>query len=283
MKRGWLIYSSYEAERNRFFADKLIAAAKKRDIELKLLLREKIQLSLTDGFAAVKYDGQAQENALFALMRTDDFTLSFQLEQCGVRVFNKANTARICNDKYLSYLFASKLNIPVPDTFLVDKNTADWQNIDAALFPLIAKPLDGKGGKNVVMLNSVSDFLSVSKNYANRFLLQKVAKNVGVDMRAYCIGGKFFTAIKRISTTDFRSNYCLGGKAVPAVPDDEQTAAINKILKNLDTDYVGIDFIFDGEKALFNEIEDVVGARTVYNLTSLDIADTFMEYVSENI
>ena len=143
--------------------------------------------------------------------------------------------------------------------------------------------MDGKGGKDVLMLDTYGDFLSMAKNYGDRFLLQKVAGNRGVDVRAYCIGGKFFTAIKRTSLTDFRSNYCLGGIAEPFVPDKNLIQIIEKILSNLKTDYVGIDFVFDGGKPYFNEMEDAVGARTVYNLTDLDPADAFIKYVSQNI
>lgn len=283
MKKGWLIYTEYEARRNEFFIGKLTSAARKYGLELKLLLREKIALSVENGHTALVYEGKKQNDACFAVMRVNDFTLSFQLEKGGLRVFNRAETAQICNDKYLSYLFANSLEIPTLDTFLIDKNTSGWQDADKNLFPLVAKPLDGKGGKDVLMLDTYGDFLSMAKNYGDRFLLQKVAGNRGVDVRAYCIGGRFFTAIKRASLTDFRSNYCLGGSAEPFVPDEKLMQIIEKILSNLKTDYVGIDFVFDDGEPYFNEMEDAVGARTVYNLTDLDPADAFIKYVSQNI
>lgn len=37
-----------------------------------------------------------------------------------------------------------------------------------------------------------------------------------------------------------------------------------KIASLLKFDYIGIDFVFNGGKIVFNEIEDSVGARMVY-------------------
>ena len=48
-------------------------------------------------------------------------------------------------------------------------------------------------------------------------------------------------------------------------------------------DYVGIDFLFNNNKLVFNEIENVVGARMVYSLTNIDIGDLFIKYIDSEI
>ncbi len=65
----------------------------------------------------------------------------------------------------------------------------------------------------------------------------------------------------RVSETDFRSNFCLGGQAEPYELGAEEQYMVPKILEELKTDYVGIDFLFDQGKMVLNEIEDAVGAR----------------------
>ena len=42
---------------------------------------------------------------------------------------------------------------------------------------------------------------------------------------------------------------------------------------------MGIDFVFDNGKIIFNEIEDVVGSRMVYTYTDIDIVDIYIKYL----
>ena len=52
-----------------------------------------------------------------------------------------------------------------------------------------------------------------------------------------------------------------------------------RLMQALPMDYAGIDFMFSGGKPVFNEIEDVVGARMLYSLTDIDIADRHAAYI----
>mgnify|MGYP000090003010 CR=1 FL=1 len=47
--------------------------------------------------------------------------------------------------------------------------------------------------------------------------------------------------------------------------------------------YIGIDFLFDGGHLIFNEIEDTVGARMVYDKTDIDIIKLYCDYIKKNI
>ena len=47
---------------------------------------------------------------------------------------------------------------------------------------------------------------------------------------------------------------------------------------------VGIDFLVDEKgKFLFNEIEDVVGARMLYQLTSINLVEKYLQFILEQI
>ena len=91
------------------------------------------------------------------------------------------------------------------------------------------------------------------------------------------------TAILRESKDDFRSNYCLGGNAVPYELSEGERAHVNRIISLLDGDYYGIDFVFNNGKIVFNEIEDTVGARMVYDKTDIDILGLYCEYIKNTI
>jgi len=282
MLTGWLIYSQFEAKRNSFFANELITHAKEIGIDLQLLIREQITLKIEDK-PTLYYNNKPLKNAKFALVRINDFCLSFQLEQMGILVFNDSQTSLICNDKYLTYCFANNLGIPTLDTFLIDKHTQNWQDINENLFPLIAKPLNLKGGEKVIFCKNKDYFIQNSHIFNDRFLLQKPATNLGEDIRIYVLNKKIIASVKRKSTTDFRSNFCLGGTASLIESNEQQIEIVNKITANLDAHYIGIDFLVSNGQTFLNEIEDVVGARMLYTLTDINPAKKLMQSIMEKL
>ena len=59
---------------------------------------------------------------------------------------------------------------------------------------------------------------------------------------------------------------------------------VQKIIDLFDFDMVGIDFILDDNGNLvFNEIEDVVGARMLYQCSDIDIVKEYLCYISKKI
>ena len=64
---------------------------------------------------------------------------------------------------------------------------------------------------------------------------------------------------------------------------DEQEL-VQKIIDLFNFDMVGIDFILDDNGNLvFNEIEDVVGARMLYQCSDIDIVKEYLSYISKKI
>ena len=46
-----------------------------------------------------------------------------------------------------------------------------------------------------------------------KWVIQRPASELGKDVRVYAIGNRIVQAMLRVSETDFRSNFCLGGQA----------------------------------------------------------------------
>jgi gamma-F420-2:alpha-L-glutamate ligase len=84
----------------------------------------------------------------------------------------------------------------------------------------------------------------------------------------------------RRSKEGFRANYSLGGEVVEYFLSEDETNRVHQIIEHFSFDLVGIDFIVGDDSALiFNEIEDVVGARMLYECTSIDIVDHYLRYL----
>ncbi len=142
--------------------------------------------------------------------------------------------------------------------------------------PFIKKPIDSHGGNGVVMCDNLSD-------YDDNFVCQKPASDLGRDLRVWVVGKKIITSIFRENKNDFRSNYCLGGTATPYELSSDERALTEKIISLVDGDYYGIDFVFHKSKIVFNELEDTVGARMVYDKTNIDILKHYCDHIKSNI
>lgn len=205
------------------------------------------------------YDG----NADFVINRTNNYRIAERFEKKGIRVFNTSALSKIANDKQLCYGIMEQNGIPIMPT--------RYRGV-----PVIKKAVDGHGGTQVYMLREAEEFES-------GFVYQKPCDTLGTDLRVWLIGGEIITSVLRRSTTDFRSNYCLGGSAQPYKLSSSEIELVKKTAAIVNGDYIGIDFIFNNGGLVFNEIEDTVGARMVYDKTDIDIIRLYCDYIKEQL
>ncbi len=182
-------------------------------------------------------------------------------EARGVRVFNPAAFTALANDKQAAYDFMEAHGIPVLPTRYGTP-------------PFIKKPRDGHGGAGVMMCKSAAE-------YDETMVCQKPADTLGRDLRVWVLGGRIYGAMLRVSETDFRANFCLGGRATAYTLNGEETALVKKITTLVKGDYYGVDLVFDGGKPVFNELEDAVGARMLYSCTEKDVLLDYAEYIRQ--
>jgi len=201
------------------------------------------------------YDGDAE----YVINRSNDYRVAVRFEKRGIRVFNPSEFSRLANDKQLCYDFMEQNGIEIMPTRYKTP-------------PFVKKPKDGHGGQGVVMCYS-------SREHEENAVCQKPASDLGKDLRVWVIGGKIVASMLRVSTSDFRSNFCLGGEAVSYEMSQDEIRLAKKIISLVKGDYYGIDFVFDGGKAVFNELEDAVGARMLYAKGGIDIIEMYCEYI----
>lgn len=217
--------------------------------------RENLDIMLVDE----NYRGKAD----FVINRTNSCTIAKYYEEQGVRVFNPSSLSRLANDKQLCYDFMEKHGIPVLETRYKGE-------------PVIKKSIDGHGGSEVF-------FLDKNEKHEKGYVYQKPCDTSGKDLRVWVIGKKIITSILRESKTDFRSNFCLGGSASPYELSRKERQLVERVMSLVDSDYIGIDFLFNNGELVFNEIEDTVGARMVYAKTDIDIIKLYCEYIGDTL
>lgn len=199
----------------------------------------------------------------YVINRTNNYKIGEYYEQQGVRVFNPSQLSRLANDKQKCYEFMSSNGIEILP-------------INYTGIPAVKKKTDGHGGSEVFMIRE-------SEKFENGYVYQQPCDTPGQDLRVWLIGGEIITSILRKSETDFRSNFCLGGSAIPYNLSADEINLIKSIANLVPYDYIGIDFIFHQGRLVFNEIEDTVGARMVYEKTDIDILSRYCDYIKEEL
>jgi glutathione synthase/RimK-type ligase-like ATP-grasp enzyme len=110
-----------------------------------------------------------------------------------------------------------------------------------------------------------------------------VFEPIGRDLRVYCDGKEILASVLRESSS-FKANLSQGGMASIIELPQSIEVMVKSILQDIQSDYIGIDFLYGHEdRFVFNEIEDVVGSRALYQLTDIDIADFYIAYIAGKI
>ena len=287
--RAWLIYDAFEAQRNAAYIAVYFAACRERHIELRLLLAEQIQTGIVANRAVIYYNHIPQAAPDFVICRTINPRLTYQFEQLGIPVFNNFQVSSICNDKGRTYQYVSRAQVPIMDTLIFrrDPDSSEPPPVpaqDSFGFPLVVKPASGKGGRQVFLVHNPGELSQAwAAQPAGDVIIQKVASDIGRDLRVYVIGRRIVAAMLRTSPTDFRSNYCLGGRAEIYPLSNPEKAIIHRIIDLFDFGLAGIDFVFHGGQLILNEIEDVVGSRMLYAKTDINIAAEYLDAIAARI
>lgn len=280
-KHGWLLYRREDAERNQPFINMFIEEARKQDIHLHVYYRESIHIGIQQNKLIFLLDGEQISLPEFAIVRTIDSLLTEQLEQLGVVCFNSSFVARICNDKTKTHQLLVNKGIPMVDTLFVKRS--ELSNLPFS-FPLIVKGVHGRGGREVFWIEQESDYQTLPFQFNQELIVQKPAPYVGKDLRVFIVGNTIVGAILRESTKDFKANYTLGGSASLYTLSPREIELVYQIIEPFEFGMVGIDFLFDeSHQLLFNEIEDVVGSRTLYNESSVNILNHYLSYIKQKI
>lgn len=231
----------------------------------------------------------------FCIYLDKDKYLSSLLEKSGLRLFNKHDAIRICDDKMETFIHLSNNGIKMPKTLsgllcydkFAEINEETLNKIENHLsYPIIVKESYGSLGKGVYMANSRAELLSLAKELKLRphIFQQAITSSLGVDIRVIVVGKEKVFAMKRESKTDFRSNVELGGVASKyTLPNSWRDFAL-KIAKLIDLDYCGIDILFgeNGEPVLC-EVNSNAFFGGIEKVTGENIAKCYVDYVLDNI
>lgn len=243
-----IIYAKNDYQINHFFADQIIEEFAKKKIKANLILvdNDNKNVDLTN------YDIIINRSRIF------EFLMNFKNKR---HVFNQPEFTKMANDKYLTYKWANFNNIKCLKTEIFQN-----KEIKNYKFPVVIKQRDGHGGKEVIKFNNLKD-LENANIINEKYVVQEFFKYAKSDIRVYVMFKKIIAVIKRTAKDDeFRSNLSVGGKVEKYRLSLNNYFYLKKIINDLPEGYYGLDFFKKSRKLILNEVEDAVGARSIYKL-----------------
>ena len=272
--KGWLVYEADNIQRNNFFIERWMLAAKDESVDLHLVKTSDLAYGFIADSPFLQLAGQT-EKPDFIVMRCNQPLLSGHAQRMGIAVYNNSKVAQICNDKRLTHsLLAGQ--VPMMDTAFLAADTLQ----PPFPFPLVVKGTHGCGGREVYRADDQGQFQAALRMITpDSALAQPLCDEPGKDLRVYILGDRIIAAMLRYSSEDFRSNIGLGAASKPADIPRQVREYIAIIQSHFSFGLVGIDFIMHKGQFMFNEIEDAVGTRMLYMHTSRDIAKEYLALI----
>ncbi len=216
------------------------------------------------------------------------------IEKSGIRCFNKISAITNCDDKMLTFLKLIGSGVKIPKTISAPLCYGDYDVDEEGLkevektlgLPLVLKLSFSSLGKGVFFINNFEELIETTKKYKReaKIYQEYISSSYGTDIRVITVGGKVVCALKRISKEDFRSNAALGGYGERVELKKEYKDLAEKIAKELDLDYMGVDLLIgnSGEPILCE-----VNSNAFFNLaekvTGVNVAKAYAEHIFNTI
>lgn len=303
----WMVYDEEGRKRNKEYVSLYQERCRKYHLNVRVVLDTEVVLQL-----------QAGERPLCVFVRTIQPQINLFFEDNGIPVFNSYEVSHICNHKGRTLKYLKEDVLCVPSITLEQQSLPGMVSMDlekirhffAHTFSyssfgeqertmivqaddFVLKTVDGHGGREVFSL--CQEKRRIRENFIEmptvsirspEYVLQPMIRSGESsyrDMRIYVVGTRIVAAVMRSSPDDFRANFSRGGEVKFTVLTPSQKTTACRVIERFEFGMAGIDFLFtdDGQMVL-NEIEDVVGARMLYECSpETDIVGEYLKYVLE--
>lgn len=285
MKQAYLIYYPEEMKKNRGMIQLFQTWGLQNGICFHSI---SLQNTFPDGSDALSGEnvalGQLDIPDL-VVNRTRNSQVSRWYQRKGIPVFHTEAFVALANHKFDTLQYFEK-NLPdwvterhwCPKSILIPPGTKGNRELRRSG---VIKSVDGHGGSEVFLAEDADRWKKVLAG--RELILQERIDSDSKDVRVYVLGNEIYHAMLRTGTQDFRSNYSLGGGVREWHLTVEERNFVSCFIEALPQEcqgMYGIDFILDREgRFIFNELEEMVGCRMLYQYTDRDIVRDYVSWM----
>lgn len=232
----------------------------------------------------------------FVLYLDKDIYLARLLEKEGIRIFNKADFIKLCDDKALTAIKCANMGIPMPDTItgplfyskeIKEDNLTFLDDVIARLgLPLVFKRVYGSLGLGVYLIKTKEQLIETYKEhcYAPILFQKYIGSSYGKSARVLIIDKKVVGGFIRYNEADFRSNFGETASSRVLKDNHECFELAKKIADYLDIEYAGIDFLFlENGDPILCEINSNAFFEEFEKVTKINVAKLYAEMIKKKI
>ena len=199
----------------------------------------------------------------------------------GVTVVNDPETIEVAADKYHTISKLKEKGIPVPETYVTMSPREALKASRSMGKRVVLKPLFGSRGIGLTLISN-RDVLERSVRtltfLRHVLYLQEYIPHGSSDIRAFIIGGRVVSAMRRVSKR-WKTNISQGAKPTPLKLSGELESLTLKAAEALGCEIAGIDVVEGPEGPMVIEVNSQPGWRGIQQVTSTNISDEIAKYM----
>lgn len=294
MVKGIILFSKPEAElsNNDYSVNRLLDAARKKNVEIKVLAPEQFELIVTrSDTKSILIDDKPEPLPDFVIPRIGSSTTYYafsvirQLQNLGVYVCNDANSIQAVKDKLHMHQLLASSKLSSPKTMLAKFPISKSIVKREIGFPLVIKNVTGTQGTGIYLCESENKFIDImeliySNNKSANIILQEFIKNShGRDLRVFIVGGKVIGCMERSSSSSFKANFSKGAsvKHFELTPEIEWLST--EAAKLFGLDIAGVDLLFDEDGLKICEANSAPGFIGMEKAIGKVVAEYIIDYI----
>jgi len=275
---GILVVNEYlTSKKFNDFYDFLVSTFNKEEINLKLITNAKYNDDKCD----------------FCIFWDKDINLARYIENKGIRVYNKPDVIKICDNKIETQLILENKGVKMPKMLLAPftYENVGYTNYDYLVkvkkefrYPFIIKQAYGSFGEQVYLVNNDEELINIVKLIGSKpFLFHEyIDYRFGEDLRVFTVGRKIVGAVRRVGEKgNFKANVTLGGKMLQYTLSKEDEDIVYNVIDTLNLDFGGIDLLFSEKGLLVNEVNSNAHFLNFYKATNINVGIDIVKYVKK--
>jgi ribosomal protein S6--L-glutamate ligase len=203
----------------------------------------------------------------------------------GIRVLNPPRAVEVCVDKYLATATLAAAGLPVPPTVACQTAEGALEAFSALGGDVVVKPLFGSEGRGMVRVSDPElawrTFRTLERT-AGVLYLQQFIRHPGWDLRAFVLGDRILTAMRRRANGDWRTNVAQGGtgELVRLSADQERLAL--QAARAVGAAVAGVDLLpGPGGEMYVIEVNAVPGWRALAPVSGIDVAGAILQFLAD--
>ena len=171
-----------------------------------------------------------------------------RLEAAGVTVFNPAKAIECAVDKYLATVRLEAAGLPVPPTIVCEDAETALAGFDELGGDVVVKPIFGSEGRGILRVSdpdlALRTFRTLERLDAVLYI-QRYIPHEGCDVRVMVLDGRVLGAMRRCSSSDFRTNVSRAATTLPHDPTDLEAAWALRAAQAVGARFAGVDILYD--------------------------------------